>query len=252
MNSVETPEQTLGTPGHHFQGKVLEPSLAALPGMPLNLPINVVDELLQDVTDKSTFFARISEPNSSIFLLSPYTLNRSVILYGAPDASAKLVVSTQHIYSSVHHTINVILKPCPPGYYHENSTCYCSSSTENKLKAYEGILRCNRNFTAVLKRGYWTGYHGDELYTAPCPFHFCVPNTLVSSEQSLPDSRDSLESFMCGDTRQGVLCGKCKDGYSVYYHSRQFTCGKNDKCQFGIFLFRTSACVYSFYFNSGF
>ena len=116
------------------------------------------------------------------------------------------------------------------------------------LNAYEGIVRCNRNFTAVIKRGYWAGYHGNQLYTAPCPLQFCVTNTFASSEHSLAILSDALSLFMCGTTRHGVLCGTCKKGYSIYYHSQLFSCGSNEKCQYGAILYILSEILPVFIF----
>ena len=224
----------IGTAGHSFEGEHKQP-LTTLPGMKIKLPILVKDELKQEV--KSDFFVRIAGANTSVFLTSPYTVNTSVILNGEPNERASLVVSTQHVYRSIQYTMDVALVPCPPGYYFDGSICSCSSN--NKLKAYVGIVRCNNNYSAVINRGYWAGYHpsSNMLYTAPCPLLFCVPNTLVNSEYILPRSRDDLSSFMCGPTRQGVLCGKCRDGYSTYYHSWTLTCGTNDKCEVGILFY---------------
>ena len=42
--------------------------------------------------------------------------------------------------------------------------------------------------------------------------------------------------FFCEGHREGVHCGKCKVGYSAYYHSREITCGENNHCRFGLFL----------------
>ena len=50
------------------------------------------------------------------------------------------------------------------------------------------------------------------------------------------DSRN-LSSFICGGHREGALCGKCKVGYSAYYHSREITCGENKHCRFGLLFY---------------
>ena len=84
----------LGTAGHHFITGVRQ--LISLPGKNLSLPFSVRDELGQDV--KSDFFARVSGSNTSIHLGSPYTVNRAVTVYGTPNDSASLVISTQDTY----------------------------------------------------------------------------------------------------------------------------------------------------------
>ena len=255
----------VGTSGYYFTGIADNLTLRVFPGKQFTLHPLVKDDLNQVVN--SEFFVRIEKkvPKSiSPFLHSPYTVNRSVILYGTPNERARLVVSTQHIYRSIQYKVDVVLLSCPPGYYYENFTCWCSAGS--KLKAYAGITDCNQNnFTAVIERGYWAGYYNNstgELYTATCPFAFCVLNTLGNYEHSLPNSSDTLSSFMCGPTRQGVLCGECVEGFTVYYHSMSFTCGPSDKCSYGavffilsellpVFIFFTLVIVLDISFSSG-
>ena len=39
---------------------------------------------------------------------------------------------------------------------------------------------------------------------------------------------------MCGQkNRTGILCGRCIENNSVYYHSWEYKCGNNDYCEFG-------------------
>ena len=248
------------TTGHHFKytGKQV---LKTLPGMNLILPLTVMDELHQTV--KSDFFIQVSDSNTSISVSNPYTANGSVVLLGTPNRTANLVISTQHTYRSIQYTMNVFLSPCPPGYFYDNSTgtCQCSSSKEHK--AYIGIVTCNYdNFTAIIKRGYWAGYYHSKLFTAPCPFQFCANNNNRRAVHSLPNSRITLNSEMCGAIRQGVLCGQCKEGYSIYYHSNSFNCGQNNKCEYGIlffllseilpvFIFFTIVVIFDISFSSG-
>ena len=251
-----------GTAGHVFissGNQVLETS----PGMKITLPLMVEDELYQRV--ESYLFVQVTESNFSVRLSSPYTVDGSIVLLGAPNSTANLVISTQHTYHSIQYMykLNVVLSPCPPGYYYDDSTadCQCSSSVE--LRAYTGIVTCNHNnFTAIIKRGYWAGYYHSKLFTAPCPFQFCVNNNNLRAEYSLPNSADTLGSEMCGAIREGLLCGQCKEGYSIYYHSKDFNCGQNDKCDYGIvffilseilpvFIFFTIVVIFDVSFSSG-
>ena len=259
MTDNDIVSAALGTAGRRFKSTGKQ-SITSSPGMKLSLPLSVIDELNQEV--KFDFFAHLHS-NTSIHLNSPYTVNRSVVLYGAPSDGAELVISTLHTYRSIQCTLDVTLSACPPGYFHYNSTCSCSAY--KKDKAYIGIVKCNQNSTAVIRRGYWAGYYDNnrsELFTAPCPFHFCVHNKLTFSEHSLPNSPAALSSYMCGTTRQGVLCGQCRDGYSTYYHTKAFSCGTNDKCSYGaiffilsdllpVFILFTVIIVFDIGFSSG-
>ena len=247
MTGNDIVSAALGTAGRKFKSTGKQ-SVTSSPGMKLSLPLSVVDELNQEV--ELDFFAHLHS-ETSIHIKSPYTVNRSVVLYGAPNDSAELVLSTLHTYRSIQCTLDVTLLACPPGYFHRNSTCSCSAYEKNK--SYIGIVKCNQNFTAVIRRGYWAGYYisnGSELFTATCPFHFCVHNKIAFSEHSLPNSATTLSSYMCGTTRQGVLCGQCKKGYSTYYHSKAFSCGTNEKCSYGAIFFVLSELLPVFIFFS--
>ena len=237
-----------GTTGHIFIDTGSQ-VLQTLPGMKLTLPLMVEDELYQRV--ESHLFVQITESNSSVRLLSPYTVDGSIVVLGAPNSTANLVISKQHTYHSIQYmyTLTVVLSPCPPGYYYDDGTAVCQCSSSVELRAYIGIVTCNHNnFTAIIKRGYWAGYYNSELFTAPCPFQFCVNNDNTRAEHLLPNSTDTLGSEMCGASRQGVLRGQCKEGYSIYYHSKDFNCGQNDKCEYGIIFFILSELLPVFIF----
>ncbi len=138
---------------------------------------------------------------------------------------------------------------CPPGFYYDELVQSCKCSSDNEQEAYYGIEKCNR--TAIIKRGYWAGYYtqNDILYTAPCPL-FCNLSNPTAIEYPLPGSNnhDVINLLMCGKTRQGILCGRCRDGFSTFYHSKSFTCGEESKCPYGIFLFIVSELLPVFIF----
>ena len=236
-----------GTTGHFFIADTDSQVFEALPGMKLTLPLKVEDELYQRV--KSYLFVHVTQSNQPVSLSSPYTMDGSIVLLGAPNSTANLVISTQHTYHSIQYTLTVVLSPCPPGYYYDNSTGYCRCSSSVELRAYIGIVTCNyHKFTAIIKRGYWAGYYHSKLFTAPCPFQFCANNNNTRVEHSLPNSVKALSSEMCGAIREGLLCGQCKEGYSIYYHSKDFNCGQNDKCEYGIIFFILSEILPVFIF----
>ena len=81
---------------------------------------------------------------------------------------------------------------------------------------------CSRNIFA--KPNYW-GYpdsndHGS-LKFAHCPPHYCTP-----TGQRI----ESLSVYnRCYGNRDGIMCGKCKDGYSEALFSKK--CKQNEKCK---------------------
>ena len=119
---------------------------------------------------------------------------------------------------------------CAPGL--EGDPCECVA------QEYRGLLTCKKDRAFVIP-GYWVGEcENGTLCTGNCPFGFCLYNG--SKEYRLPESMSELDRYICGETRTGVLCGKCQPGYSVSYHSYTYTCTSNDNCKYGWLLYIVS------------
>ena len=113
-------------------------------------------------------------------------------------------------------------KPCcPPGFVVEHGHCVCGSAQPNLQ-----ISRCDDNNTrAYVAGGSWVGYvpstdHPGEctgsntsFYVGTCPNGYCVNEGL--DQLLLPHNRsvEELDRLICGETRTGILCGKCRDGF---------------------------------------
>ena len=176
--------------------------------------------------------------NSTVPLQSPYTVNRSLTLFGTPGETINVVVSTLNRYRTVEFIADVLLLPCPPGFYSHDNSCHCS--VDNRSELFLGSSKCNfNNLTAYISKGYWVGNYKNKLYIALCPYKFCT-GFETDSERLLPNSSADLSDFICELTRTGNLCGQCKENYSVYYHSRLLRCDADDKCSYGIVFYFAS------------
>ena len=66
----------------------------------------------------------------------------------------------------------------------------------------------------------------------PCPYiaHYNTTTNPVDPHVwyiKLPSNVSSLNEFMCGPlNREGLLCGKCKDGYGTALYSYTLKCSK--------------------------
>ena len=143
--------------------------------------------------------------------------------------------STKIVRDSSHVRLLSVPVECPPGYYldmDKNQTCQCSY--QHKQQRLNGILSCDsETFTAKIRRGYWAGYHLStehqtptdiNLVTAQCPRHYCSVN---EQEASLPNTSSItlLNKLFCSPVnRNGTLCGRCSDGYSVAINSIFYDC----------------------------
>ena len=70
--------------------------------------------------------------------------------------------------------------------------------------------------------------------TATCPFKFCSYNgSTVRPAIRLPRNPSTLDESICGPKRTGILCGKCAQGYTAYYHSPYYSCSEERLCNWG-------------------
>ena len=215
------------------------PSVTAIPGERLQLPLAMYDEFYH--IKPSEFALRIKD-NKMVHLENYFTVNNSTRIYGAPNQTMTLVLSTPQPLFAIEYFIRVRLLPCSPGFFHDEVTESCKCSADSQSHTYPAITKCNELGTFI-KSNYWAGYypsgdkHPDHLYTAFYPSMF----ENYANLRMLPNNSNHLSDFMCGNTREGALCGTCKIGHSAFYHSREMVCGQNTvSCNFGMFIFLLS------------
>ena len=219
--------------------------IETLPGKVLSLPLVMLDEFSNTVYSE---YALRVEDNEMVELDKYFTVNNKTCVYGAANQNATLVLSTPQPLYNIDYYVQVTLLPCPPGFYYNQDTKRCWCSADNKSHSYPAITKCDYvNFKAFIKSGYWVGYYptnthnADDLYTAFYPSTFKSSHTGL---QEIAANNDNLSDFMCESSREGVLCGACKTGYSAYYHSREeVTCGDNKQCRLGILFYFLSEIV---------
>ena len=111
-------------------------------------------------------------------------------------------------------TIKVTLNlTCPPGFHISEITrsCVC----EPRLARYIGPLKCNitnglGRITRDLGEQFWVGYDGQSgglILHPQCPFDYCVSHTV-----GFPLNNTDKQ---CAYYKSGLLCGACKQGYSL-------------------------------------
>ena len=97
----------------------------------------------------------------------------------------------------------------------------------------------------------WAGYDSNNaldstLHTALCPHSFCSYNSSsFTASYTLPGVANNtiLSDFICRDGRTGKLCGGCKSGYSVHFHSPNYDCKMSRTCSIGWLLYIISELV---------
>lgn len=219
--------------------------LAFVPGKETKIPFFDVDDLNQNVI--TNYLVTIANEGNNIITTSKYYSEISsniLLLYGKAHSNATVTLSdttSRQIALEFH----VTMQPCPPGFIEDEShSCICSVHTNN---SYIGVDSCNLTLVrAYQKRGYWIGYKAnvpegeDTLISGYCPHGFCSTEKLL-----LPGSanREDLNQFMCSNSRTGILCGQCKENFSVHYHSSDFKCKSAKYCSWGWLFYILSVIV---------
>lgn len=222
--------------------------IPVFPGQNFDLSLNVSDEI-GNTLSSSYYVTHVG--NSSMVQIdqdSVYVTNNSARINAIPPIDTTISLRRLGFYD-LQLRINVSILECPPGYA-LNSRHQCSCRDDQDEEWYRGVL-CKDG--ARIVHGKWMGYMGTNhspvhLYTSLCPYGFCTynitNNSLFSSSYPLSVNSAELERFICMPSREGRACGKCVDGFSVYFNSPQFTCNvDNNSCQYGWLLYILSDLV---------
>ena len=104
--------------------------------------------------------------------------------------------------------LNVLVRPlpCPPGYWiNENSgKCECSETSFGG-----NVIRCESNFTAMIRKGYWIGKYEDIQVVGRCRFCAANLNQRHGGFIPLPKSYDDIDNVLCDGQKGDVLCTSC-------------------------------------------
>ena len=133
-----------------------------------------------------------------------FTLSHSVRLALYADGPCSTSSDVLDIWLTIKQT-------CPPGFNRSelSDSCIC----EERLRKYTN--QCNitnglRLITRESDEDFWVGYDNisDGLILHPhCPFDYCVSKTV-----SIPLNDTNVQ---CAHNRSGLLCGACKENYSL-------------------------------------
>lgn len=216
--------------------------LKVIPGFSTHIPLKTIDDYNTETTKTSALYVDLENEDNGVNIDagSPTMSNSYITINGDPGKRGILSVYSNNIAGKFTH-VHFILMQCPPGFIMADSKCICSNANR-----YLGIIECTHD-SGFLTNGYWAGYkgHGSNetpatLLTANCPTGYCKPfngkNKFGKIFKRLPKSasREELERTVCATNRHGMLCGRCKENTSVYYHSwNGFECRENKLCEYG-------------------
>ena len=176
---------------------------------------------------------------------SPYISDTDLLqISGRPGTTFNITFKTQN---TRHVSLSQFgrLGDCPIGFVLKNDVCVCS--TYFKSERLIGVLECNTSiFRAFLQIGYWIGCsETGDIITSYCPPGYCNYQDVTSSlSVQIFRSCDLVnESKLCIQNRKGLICGQCEEGYSVFYHSENFNCGRCPYGAIGLLIYVVSELI---------
>ena len=217
-----------------------------IPGKEKVIPFRGSDDLKQNVhTDYLISIHNTGSTNIRTDHIHSHITNDTISLLGKVNDTGIVTLSASTT-RNIALTFEVKIQPCPPGFIQQDSLgpCICSANTHSE---YLGISRCNSHLSqAYKKRGFWIGYdintsvNEDSLISSYCPPDFCRQEYLLLPATA---NRIDLDQIVCLNKRMGIVCGQCRDNYSVHYHSTDFKCKLNKYCKWGWLFFIISEMV---------
>ncbi|XP_065899095.1 uncharacterized protein [Dysidea avara] len=130
-----------------------------------------------------------------------------------PEKSYTVLVTSDAVSRVSEQSFLLYTQVCRPGYTLQNSsagfTCKCD----------DGILieTCIED-DIILRYGLWAHYTGSELFLYQCPPGYCQCHrggSGFSQHDCLSIYTANNESLQCDCNREGLLCGRCKEGKGV-------------------------------------
>lgn len=106
--------------------------------------------------------------------------------------------------------INITFLPCPEGFVKSGSECFCEERLQlftTNCSVDDSSIERNHNSFWVEAHYVNLTYSGLVIHPAGCPFEYCV-DTPVRITLDNPD-------VQCAHNHSGLLCGLCKDNFSV-------------------------------------
>ena len=215
--------------------------LDIFPGIPVHLKFRLLDEVGNNVGKLFPPIIKLQPAGSPMSVKQGHevAVSNSIIIFGKPNTKGELVLESPGIKKS----FNIELIQCPPGYTTmttdtDDSLIQCICDRDRYSEVH-----CSNSMSIEITIGYWAGYIGNlsehTFFTGTCAAQLCkssnIPNGHIQNGRiQLPKNSSKLEQYVCASGRTGILCARCDENKTVYYHSISFTCGNITSCQYGI------------------
>ena len=239
-------DKPLSSETGEFNLNVSEP-FEITPGFEKYLPFEIIDDCNQMI--QPSVLVMVTDNDSQVSLINSYLFgNKSIQLSGSTGSQAELKFTTEGLRGRmVSFTVSML--PCPPFFnLDDNQRCICNHPHFN-YSFYRGVKKCSNNISYI-QNGYWIGYEGmvseEHLIVGYCPGFYCFRDATEKLYYDLPlrANKEELDEKVCGAAhRTDITCSRCRDGYSVHFHSENFECGLEKYCHYGALFYILSEII---------
>ena len=205
--------------------------LNIVPGKRESLGIKAKNDRYDDVSNFLVLSAHTYLHNGSEIFVdkrSKYISSGTVLLSkigGSPDIHNTTLVLESDGPRVIKTNLEIHFLPCPFGFFLKteddgSSVCSCAPT-----KAFHGFVDCDPvKFEISIMKGFWIGNNKEgKQRVGECKY--CISDSnRHRSHVNLTGNNTQIEDFLCSTTRKGVLCSKCKSGYSPAINTYEYNC----------------------------
>ena len=202
-----------------YPGETFQVSVVAA-GQRYGIVSSTVRSIIDQLEGKLLDYQYLQQANNTCTKLNytVFSLSESVTIELQAEGSPCSKFESTYIYNKMQLVIFVKLnQTCPPGLNISESekSCVC----EHRLAKYTHQCNISNGLEQILRKSgqqFWVGYdnQSDGLILHPhCPFDYCVSHQVV-----FPLNNTDVQ---CAYHRSGLLCGACKNGYSLVLGTSQ-------------------------------
>lgn len=219
---------------------LVKTNLSVIPGSTINLGITAHNDRNDNVTDFLVMTAHTKSKTGSMIGIdkkSKYISDDSVQLkrqmLSGHDKADNILILESDGPRVIKAEIEINFRLCPLGLINstdEQMSCICPPRG-----GFHNYVLCDSNLRVAILKGYWIGDYKHEGNHKVGDCKYCsMNNALDNNHTSHHSSHITFESTnstviqqqLCGDYREGVLCGRCIDGYGPAINSYDYKCVK--------------------------
>ena len=189
-----------------YPGETFQVSVVAVGQRKGTVPSRVISTVENTGLLDSQYWLQQANETCTMLNYRVFSLSQRVKIKLHPEGSPCSTSNDNKLQVTV-----TLSQTCPPGFNISESAraCVCEprlAQYTNKCNITNGLGQITRDSGEQ----FWVGYdnQSDGLILHPlCPFDYCVPHTVVITLNNT--------DIQCAHNRSGLLCGRCKKGYSL-------------------------------------